>query len=196
MSHSGTMNGTFGKDAEQATANDCGVVGTLLTDDVSAPEWIELIPAGEFEGRDGRGPYRLDDPSEVIAATRSLRMEAGLPIDYDHATDLAAPEGRPAPAAGWIREFSARQGALWGRVEWTGPGAEAVATHEYRYISPVFEYAKDGQVVRWPSRKATARRSDKQSKSLSRGASCARAAESRSCGGRGRLRRRRRRGLQ
>lgn len=23
-----------------------------------APEWVQLIPAGSFSGRDGRGPYR------------------------------------------------------------------------------------------------------------------------------------------
>ena len=75
-------------------------------------------------------------------------MEAGLPIDYDHATDFAAPSGRPAPAAGWIREIEVRDGALWGRVEWTSHGRAAVVTHEYRYISPVFEYSQDGEVQR------------------------------------------------
>jgi phage I-like protein len=148
MSQFGTMDGILAMNADDTTSHECGVIGTILEGDTHAPEWIELIPAGEFEGRDGRGPYRLDDPAAVIAATAALKMEAGLPIDYDHATDFAAPEGRPAPAAGWIREFAARQGALWGRVEWTRPGAEAVATHEYRYISPVFEHAKDGSVIR------------------------------------------------
>jgi phage I-like protein len=112
------------------------------------PAWIELIPAGEFNGRDGRGPYRLDDASRVAAATSKLRMDAGIPIDYDHATDFAAPEGRPAPAAGWIKELAEREGALWGRVEWTQHGAAALATKEYRYISPVFEHDADGVVVR------------------------------------------------
>jgi phage I-like protein len=148
MSHCGTMNGILAMNAGGSARHECGVIGTILEGETQAPEWIELIPAGAFEGRDGRGPYRLDDPAAVIAATAALKMEAGLPIDYDHATDFAAPEGRPAPAAGWIREFAARQGALWGRVEWTRPGAEAVATHEYRYISPVFEHAKDGSVIR------------------------------------------------
>jgi phage I-like protein len=84
----------------------------------------------------------------VIAATRALQMDAGLPIDYDHATDFGAPEGRPAPAAGWICDLEDRDGALWGKVEWTAHGADAVAMREYRYISPVFEYAKSGEVVR------------------------------------------------
>ena len=114
----------------------------------SAPEWIELVPAGEFHGRDGRGPFHLSEPARVIAATNNLRMEAGIPIDYDHATDFAAPEGRPAPAAGWITELAARDGALWGRVEWTMHGAAAVATREYRYVSPVFEHDGKGEVAR------------------------------------------------
>ena len=90
----------------------------------AAPEWIELLPAGVFYGRDGRGPFRLDDPTAVIASTTALQMNAGIPIDYDHATDFGAPEGRPAPAAGWIRELEVRTGAVWGRVEWTARAAE------------------------------------------------------------------------
>ncbi|HEY6417597.1 MAG TPA: phage protease [Candidatus Binataceae bacterium] len=113
------------------------------------PEWIELVPAGVFFGRDGRGPFRLEHPERVIAATVALQMAAGIPIDYDHATDFAAPEGRPAPAAGWIRQLQVRSGAIWGRVEWTGRAAAAIRAREYRYISPVFQFeGSDGKVTR------------------------------------------------
>jgi phage I-like protein len=115
----------------------------------AAPEWIELLPAGVFYGRDGRGPFRLDDPAAVIASTTALQMNAGLPIDYDHATDFGAPEGRPAPAAGWIRELEVRGGAVWGRVEWTARAANSIVAREYRYVSPVFQFEpKDGVVTR------------------------------------------------
>jgi phage I-like protein len=115
----------------------------------TAPEWIELLPAGVFYGRDGRGPFRLDDPAAVIASTTALQMNAGLPIDYDHATDFGAPEGRPAPAAGWIRELEQRGGAVWGRVEWTARAASSIVAREYRYVSPVFQFdQKDGVVTR------------------------------------------------
>lgn len=128
------------------------VHGTALGDtglsSAAPPEWVMLIPAGEFSGRDGRGPFRLGDPARVIAATTALAMEAGVPIDYDHATDFAAPKGRPAPAAGWIQELEARDGALWGRVDWTPHGAAAISSREYRYISPVFQYSSDGEVTR------------------------------------------------
>jgi phage I-like protein len=115
----------------------------------AAPEWIELLPAGVFYGRDGRGPFRLDDPTAVIASTTALQMNAGIPIDYDHATDFGAPEGRPAPAAGWIRELEVRGGAVWGRVEWTARAASSIVAREYRYVSPVFQFdPKDGVVTR------------------------------------------------
>jgi phage I-like protein len=117
------------------------------TDEVAAPEWIQLIPAGSFHGRDGRGPYILSNPAAVISATMALRMRAGIPIDYDHATDFAAPQGNPAPAAGWITEFAIRGGAIWGRVEWTERAAQAIGAHEYRYISPVFQYSPDDGTI-------------------------------------------------
>ena len=115
----------------------------------AAPDWIELLPAGVFNGRDGRGPFRVEDPANVIAATRALAMAAGLPIDYDHATDFGAPAGRPAPAAGWIVAFAVRAGAVWGRVEWTARAASAIAAREYRYVSPVFQFdPANGRVTR------------------------------------------------
>jgi len=139
------MNATV-ESIERVDATRVGVCASSA--DETQPAWIELIPAGRFSGRDGRGPYRLEDVPKVIAATQALQMEAGLPIDYDHATDLGAPEGRPAPAAGWIKELAERNGALWARVEWTQHGAAALATREYRYVSPVFEHDAEGVVAR------------------------------------------------
>lgn len=130
---------------ETASAPAFGVESDL----VAPPEWIQLVPAGSFHGRDGRGPYILSDPEAVIAATNALRMRAGIPIDYDHATDFGAPQGNPAPAAGWITELAIRNGAIWGRVEWTERAALAIGAHEYRYISPVFQYSpSDGTIAR------------------------------------------------
>ena len=105
-----------------------------------APEWVELLPAGpEVEGRDGRR-WRLDDAAAL--ARMSLDGSADLPIDYEHATAIKAPQGEPAPAAGWIKELEVRQGALWGRVEWTDRGRAVVEAREYRYLSPVFLHTK------------------------------------------------------
>ncbi|MCY4584901.1 MAG: hypothetical protein OXB98_02570 [Bryobacterales bacterium] len=110
-----------------------------------APEWVELLPAGPVvEGRDGR-KWRLDDPERVAAESLdgSDPKKKEIPIDWEHATEIKAPQGEPAPAAGWITRLEVREGALWGRVEWTDRGREAVASREYRYLSPVFLHSKE-----------------------------------------------------
>jgi phage I-like protein len=113
-----------------------------------APEWIELIPAGKFSAVDGRGPFENLDPDSIVAASIGKMPQVGLVLDYDHSTDLAAPEGRPAPAAGWLKQFKVEQGAIFARIEWTADAAEAVKGKKYRYVSPVFEHDKDGKVAR------------------------------------------------
>ncbi|GIX31376.1 MAG: Mu phage protease GpI [Porticoccaceae bacterium] len=108
------------------------------------PEWVALIPAGTFFGRDGRGPYTLDVDA-VLAAFEQGGID--LPIDYDHQTLEADGKRGPVPAAGWIKALEAREGALWGRVEWTPRAAGLIADKEYRYLSPVFRHDKQGRVL-------------------------------------------------
>jgi phage I-like protein len=113
------------------------------------PEWVHLLPLGEIACRDGRGPYRLDDPQGVIAATTAHQKGVPLPIDYDHQLLYSEKNGKPAPAAGWITDLEVREGGIWGRVEWTEAAAAHLAAREYRYLSPVYRYLKhDGTVTR------------------------------------------------
>jgi phage I-like protein len=115
--------------------------------DGSAPEWINLLPAGTIETRDGRGPYTVPDMASL--ATQSLADAGGkLPIDENHSTDFAAPKGSPSPARGWIVELSARADGLWGRVQWNAGGKSLFAEQAYRGISPVFEHDKSNRVLR------------------------------------------------
>jgi phage I-like protein len=139
--------------AQHALAHKAGqraahVVSLLLPaapDGASEPPgWVELIPAGTFSGRDGRGPYRLDIEA-VLAAFAAGGID--LPIDYDHQTLEADAKAGPVPAAGWIKELQAREGALWGRVEWTPRAAELIVHREYRFLSPVFRHDKQGRVL-------------------------------------------------
>ena len=107
-------------------------------EDTRAPEWVHLLPAGtdgQIGTDDKRGPYHVGDLEAIIHA--SMRDGDKLPIDENHATDLAAPLGNPAPARGWIVEMQARADGIWGRVEWTNRGAALVASKAYRGISPV-----------------------------------------------------------
>jgi phage I-like protein len=119
-----------------------------------APRRIHLIPAGEFSGRDGRGPYRLDAQA-VLAAFRRAAMRDGyeadgdipIPIDYEHQGILAAENGQPAPAAGWITALQATDAGIWGTVEWTQKAAAMIEAKEYRFLSPVFRHTRDGRVI-------------------------------------------------
>lgn len=109
-------------------------------------QWVHLLPAGTFNGRDGRGPYKLTNAAAVITESRKIAGTRQMPIDYDHAIDLAAPQGGPAPAAGWVKGLQSRNDGIWGLAEWTPRAAEQLAQREYRYISPVFHHAADGTV--------------------------------------------------
>jgi transposase-like protein len=71
-----------------------------------------------------------------------------LPVDENHATDLAAPKGEPSPARGWIVEMQQRLDGIWGRVEWTNAGRSMLAERVYRFISPAFAQDTKGTVLR------------------------------------------------
>lgn len=109
-------------------------------------QWVQLLPAGRFQGRDGRS-FTLDNPQAVLAETAK---RGDLPIDYVHQMD--DPAARPASgevrAAGWIKQLEARDDGIWGLVEWTERARNMIEAREYRYLSPVLHYYPDGRVVR------------------------------------------------
>lgn len=113
-----------------------------------APGEIMLMPPGRVETRpnDSRKAWSNPDAEAVVAASQQMRSD--LPIDYDHQTQFAQTNGQPAPAAGWIRKLFARAGAVWGEVEWTERGRQAVETREYRFISPTFLFEKASRKVK------------------------------------------------
>lgn len=123
-----------------------------LPEDGSVPEWVQLVPSGpRIEGIDGRTwKFSETEAEAVVDAFRSRGRE--LVIDWEHASEIRAPAGQEAPAAGWIRELEIRDGALWGRVAWTERAAEQIRRREYRFLSPVFLFTPtDRRVVRLTS---------------------------------------------
>jgi len=103
------------------------------------PSMVELIPAGDIVGRDGRS-WVNSAPDSVLETFTAAGMD--LPVDIEHATELKAPAGDPAPAAGWIKSLHNIHGAIWGRVEWLPTGRDLIASKQYRYLSPVILYKK------------------------------------------------------
>lgn len=122
----------------------------LKTDASNTPgeQWVHLLPSGEFKARDGRGPWLMDDPESVIQQTKLYAGINQLPVDYEHQIDLSAKNGQPAPAAGWIQGLQSRDDGIWGLVKWTDKATEFLSAKEYKYLSPVMNYTKDGNVVR------------------------------------------------
>lgn len=115
--------------------------------DGKVPDWITLVPAGTFQLVDGRGPFHNFDPEAVISASNARRGATELPGDYDHHIDVAKQLGIKGIACGWVKELKAEQGAVRARVEWTAAGAEHIRTKEFRYISPRFGHAANGNVL-------------------------------------------------
>lgn len=103
------------------------------TEAAPLPDWLMLVPAGRFVGRDGRS-WVNDQPAEAIAYNRSLKRD--LVVDVEHASEIKAPKGEEAPAAGWIDQLDVRDGAIWGHVDWNGKGSALILNREYRYYSP------------------------------------------------------------
>lgn len=121
---------------------------SLAGETPAAPDWIRLLPTGpEIKGRDGRS-WRMDDPAGLVAAFNSDSRD--IPLDFEHSTELQAPQGLPAPAAAWIKELKVdADGGISGRADWTQTGRNAVESKEYRYISPVFVFDRaSGRIVR------------------------------------------------
>jgi phage I-like protein len=121
-------------------------VAVALNSEGTVPTQLVLLPAGAIRGRDGR--MFLNDQADAVAAD----FAAGnieLPIDIEHATELKAPKGEPAPAQGWIKRLTALNGELIADVEWTNDGAGLIRSKAYRYLSPAFLHRKDnGRITR------------------------------------------------
>lgn len=109
------------------------------------PEWVQILPPGpEVVGEDSRG-WWLRHPDQVLAALQ--RRARPLVIDWEHATELRAPAGLDAPAAGWVTEYEMRDGMIFGKSEWTARAAQQIANREYLYLSPVLLYQKDNREI-------------------------------------------------
>ncbi|EPJ9453586.1 phage protease [Pluralibacter gergoviae] len=122
----------------------CFELPDLSDTNTPLPEWLPMIPAGTFTGRDGR-TWINDNPAAVIAASFS---HPKLPIDIEHATELLGPKGEEAPAYAWIDSMRINaDGSIDAHVEWTPDGEARVRGKKYLYYSPAFRYLATGQVT-------------------------------------------------
>lgn len=115
---------------------------------------VQLFPAGEFRAVDGRP---TDAPFWFLDATLANALIAAADarqtpycFDYEHQSLNTQKNGQPAPAAGWFKtlEWVEGIGLFATDVEWTDAAKSMIEAKEYRFISPLFTYGKDGAVRR------------------------------------------------
>ncbi len=116
---------------------------------------VQIVPAGEFEGMDGRPgkglKWKLTDAQghELAARLNARHVKTAFNFDYEHQLMLAEKNGQPAPASGWAQRFEWRDGeGLFALdVKWTERALQMLQAGEYRYLSPVIAFNKHtGQV--------------------------------------------------
>lgn len=132
------------------------LIAALLAASLAVPATglAQLLPAGEFNARDGRpGPGKkwivTDAQGQALAAAmNAIASRTPIAIDYDHQTLHVTKTGAKAPAAGWIQqvEWRAAEG-LFAKVEWTAAARAHIDAGEYRYLSPVLFFDEDTGVV-------------------------------------------------
>lgn len=110
----------------------------------NAPEWIHVVPSGTFKGRDGRGPFHLNNMQKVIAASL-LGKGTTIPIDYNH--NLYT-NGSDARAAGWIDRMESRADGIWAHANWTPAASKMIAEKEWRFLSPALATDEAGNITR------------------------------------------------
>lgn len=117
---------------------------------------IQLLPAGEFTGRDGRPGKGLtwkltDAQGRALAAKLNARhATVRFNLDYEHQAMLSEDNGHPAPASGWGSTFEWRDGAglYMLNTQWTARAKQMIEAGEYLYLSPVITYdTKSGQIT-------------------------------------------------
>lgn len=111
---------------------------------------VQLLPAGEFTGRDGRPgnglTWKLSDQAgrDLAAKLNARHASVRFNMDYEHQAMLTEKNGQPAPASGWVSKFEWRsgQGLFALNVQWTARAKRMIETGEYAYLSPVIAYDK------------------------------------------------------
>lgn len=114
---------------------------------------LQLTPVQDFTPSDGRAmdvpAWRINGviAQRVIAAFNAVQPPV---IDYEHQTLHKETNGQPAPAAGWMHGLRWIDGrGLFAEAELTERARSLVQSGEYRYFSPVFEYARgSGEITR------------------------------------------------
>jgi phage I-like protein len=115
-------------------------------DRTKAESEIQVFPSGDFSvphgAMRGSGPWKLDQAAASALISKVAKRKTALVVDYEHQSLMAATNGMPAPAAGWIESSALRwdDAGMFAAARWTERAKQMIESGEYAYISPVFTY--------------------------------------------------------
>jgi hypothetical protein len=98
--------------------------------------WNQVAKQGEFHGHHA-GPFAITAAtySEILANFAALGRQP-LPVDMDHATELAG-----GPAVAWVVDLAVRGAELWALFEWVDEDVRAqVRAGQWGYLSPAIVF--------------------------------------------------------
>ena len=103
---------------------------TFSDEEESKENWIELFPFGKYDHPVYKDVYMNEKrANNIIDNFNNKVMDVDVAVNYNHKREKAA---------GWINELQVKDNGLWGKVEWTEPGANSIRNGEFRYFSPEF----------------------------------------------------------
>lgn len=135
--------------SEKSPMHGTHVVALKVDESGNPMPLVQLLPAGLFRARDGRPQsdhpqltdWLCDAQTAAVLVARFAQDGLPLLIDYEHQTQLAEDNGKPAPASGWGGNLQWVEGeGLFAEVEWTAAAKAMIRSGEYKFISPVFTY--------------------------------------------------------
>lgn len=119
-------------------ATPFGPIELLAAGAAEPPAWVRFMAPGLNKARDGRS-FTVDDPARIVRLSNQYKGSIDLLVDYEHQFDRAPQNGKPAPAAGWIKELSATgpdgSAGIWARIEWLPDALAMIKARTYRYLS-------------------------------------------------------------
>ena len=106
----------------------------------STGDWYHLVPVGEYPHPESQLIQVIDEQAIQAIANRFSAEAgqtnfAGLLIDQEH---FSYDPDKSSAAFGWVRRVENRADGLWGQVEWTSLGSQALKDKTYKFISPVW----------------------------------------------------------
>lgn len=122
----------------------------LAMDGDKPPTEFRLFAMGS--NHTSKGTYLFTAKSkQSCQAEYEKRGRADMPVDYNHAMNLPAfmmaDPAQAGAAAGWFQLAMRTDGCWAENVRWTPRAMKMLADREYRFFSPTFEHATDGEVM-------------------------------------------------